>query len=208
MCLCIFHYFSYYLPDFVIAICLRCIFCFSFLCICFNPIWCHNKPLVEPPFPAKDQALSFWSGTADSKTLDYQRTPNPRECQTELPQRQPLAYKTQHHPTASSILCRTPHPNNKQNKNTNPIICRRITTWLSPDRQRKKKNHLFLPEHKHKTHPTWSLHKPLDQTYEGRNQKKKRIQPWSLEKGDLKHNKLKKNNSEKAEKYYTNERTN
>ena len=32
------------------------------------------------------------------------------------------------------------------------------------------------------------------------------IQPWSLGKGDLKHNKLKKNN-EKAEKYYTNEET-
>ena len=31
----------------------------------------------------------------------------------------------------------------------------------------------------------------------------KKIQPWSLGKWDLKHNKLKKN--EKAEKYYTNE---
>ena len=34
-------------------------------------------------------------------------------------------------------------------------------------------------------------------------------QPWSLGKGDLKHNKLKKKkNNEKAEKYYTNEGTN
>ena len=45
---------------------------------------------------------------------------------------------------------------------------------------------------KHKSHPTWSLHKPLDQTYEGRNQKRERIQPWKLGKGDLEHNKLKK----------------
>ena len=95
---------------------------------------------MESPFLAKDQALSLWSKSADSKTLDYQRTPNPREYQIELLQRQPLAYKTQYHRTTSSILCRTPHPNNKQNKNTNPIICIRITTWLSPDSQRKKNN--------------------------------------------------------------------
>ena len=36
------------------------------------------------------------------------------------------------------------------------------------------------------------MHKPLDQTYEGRKQKKERGQPWNLGKGDLKHNKLKK----------------
>ena len=27
----------------------------------------------------RDQALSLWSGSTDSKTLDYQRTPHPRE---------------------------------------------------------------------------------------------------------------------------------
>ena len=56
----------------------------------------------------------------------------------------------------------------------------------------------------HKSHPTWSLYKPLDQPEEDRNQKEERIQPWSLGNRDLKQNKLKKNN-EKAEKYYTNE---
>ena len=40
--------------------------------------------------------------------------------------------------------------------------------------------------------PVGSLDKPLDQTSEGRNQKEEIIQPWSLGKGDLKHNKLKK----------------
>ena len=44
----------------------------------------------------------------------------------------------------------------------------------------------------------------LTNLQEGRNQKQERVQPWSLEKGDLKHNKL-KNNNEKVEKYYTNE---
>ena len=29
----------------------------------------------------KDQVLSLWSGGTDSKTIDYQRTPNPREYQ-------------------------------------------------------------------------------------------------------------------------------
>jgi len=34
--ICIFHYYNYYLPDFVTAICLGFIFGFSFLDICFN----------------------------------------------------------------------------------------------------------------------------------------------------------------------------
>ena len=71
----------------------------------------------------------------------------------------------------------------------------------------------------HKSHPTWSLHKPLDQTEEGRNQKGRRIQlsskkefnfPLSLGKGDFKHNKFKKKKKKekrKAEKYFTNEGT-
>ena len=71
----------------------------------------------------------------------------------------------------------------------------------------------------HKSHPIWSLYKPLDQPQEGRKQKEETIQPssrkefnfpWSLGKGDLKHNKLKKKkkHNKKAEKYYTNEGTN
>ena len=39
-------------------------------------------------------------------------------------QSKPLEYNTQHHPSTSSTLCRTPHLNKKQNKNTNPIISR------------------------------------------------------------------------------------
>ena len=40
----------------------------------------------------------------------------------ELPQRKPHEYNTQDHITTSSTLHRMPHPNNKQNKNTNPTI--------------------------------------------------------------------------------------
>ena len=76
--MCIFHYFSYYVPGFVTAICLGFIFVFSFLVICFNLTKCHNKPLVGFSFLTTDQALSLWNGSTDSKTLDYQRT-NPRE---------------------------------------------------------------------------------------------------------------------------------
>ena len=44
----------------------------------------------------------------------------------EFTQRKPLKHKTPHHSTtSSSTLCRMPHLNNKQNKNTNPIISRR-----------------------------------------------------------------------------------
>ena len=39
--------------------------------------------------------------------------------QQELSKRKPVKYKTWHHPTTSNALCRTPHLNNKQNKNTN-----------------------------------------------------------------------------------------
>ena len=79
---------------------------------------------MESSFLTRDQALSLWNGSTDSKTLDYQRT-NPREYQiVKTHTRKPLDYKTQHHPTSSSTLCRMLHLNKKQNKNTNQIISR------------------------------------------------------------------------------------
>ena len=79
---------------------------------------------MESSLLTRDQALSLWSGSTDSRTLDYQRT-NPREYQiVKTHKRKPLEYKTQHHPTTSNTLCRMPHLNNKQNKNTNQIISR------------------------------------------------------------------------------------
>ena len=41
--------------------------------------------------------------------------------------------------------------------------------------------------------PYMKLTQATGPTLECRNQKEERIQPWSLRKGDLKHNKLKKN---------------
>ena len=80
MCMCVFHYINYYLPDFVPAICLGFIFAFSFLTIFLNLTECHNKPLVESSFLTQDQALRLWSGSTDFKVSDYQRT-NHREYQ-------------------------------------------------------------------------------------------------------------------------------
>ena len=68
---------------------------------------------MESSFLTRNQALSLYSGSTDSRTLDYQRT-NPREYQiVRTHQRKPLEYKIQHQPTTSSTLCRMPHLNNK-----------------------------------------------------------------------------------------------
>ena len=100
----------------------------------------HNKPLVESSFLTRDQALSLWYGSTDSRTLNYQRT-NPREYQTvRAPKRKPLEYKTYHRPTTSSTLCRMLHPNNKQNKNTNPIINRQDYHLTQPCPLEEKQN--------------------------------------------------------------------
>ena len=77
--LCVFLYCSYYLPVFVIATCLGYGFCFLFLVfasIPFNAITSHLWTLHSS---ARDQFLSPWSGSANSKTKDHQRTPNPKE---------------------------------------------------------------------------------------------------------------------------------
>jgi len=46
----------------------------------------------------------------------------------------------------------------------------------------------------HKSHSIWSLHKPLNQPQEDRNQKEERIQPSSLGREERKHSMLKKKN--------------
>ena len=84
---------------------------------------------MESSFLTRDQTLILWSGSSDSKTLDYQRT-NPREYQIMRTQRKPLEYKTRHHPTTSSTLCRTPHLSNKRKIQTQSSVDR-ITISLS-----------------------------------------------------------------------------
>ena len=93
-------------------------------------------------FLTRDQAPSLWSGSKICKILDYQRT-NPREYQiVRTTQMKPLEYNIRHHPTNSSTLCRTPHLNKKQNKNTNPIISRQdyYLTQPCPSEEEKQTN--------------------------------------------------------------------
>ena len=149
---------------------------------------------MEFLFMARIQALRLWNGSTDSTTLDYQRTSNPSEYQIVITlMTATKVYKTWHHPAASSTLCRTPHPKNIEGKNTKPIFNRQYyyLNWPCPSEE-KKKTHLFPMECRYKSNSTWSLHKPLDQHYDGKKQKEERILPWSLRKGGLKHNKLKK----------------
>ena len=94
-------------------------------------------------FLTRDQALSLWSGSTDSKNLDYQRT-NPMWYWIvgTHTQKKPLEYKTQCHTTTCCTLCRMPYLNNKQNKNTNPIISKQDYCSLSLAHQRKNKQKL------------------------------------------------------------------
>ena len=93
----------------------------------------------------------------------------------------PLEYKTWHHTTTSSTLCRTPHLNNKQNKNTNPIISRQdyhLTHHCPPEEKQTNKNSAQVS-------PYTKLTQTTGPTLEGRNQKEG-IQPWSLGKVKVK----------------------
>jgi len=78
----------------------------------------------------------------------------------ELTQRKPSENKTRNHPTTSSILCRTPHLNNKQNKNTNPTTSRQdyLLTQPSPSEEKQTK------QNKTKNSPQISPYTRLTQT--------------------------------------------
>ena len=78
-----------------------------------------------------------------------------------------------------------------------------IITSLSPAHQRKKTKQ---NKTQHISHPIRNLHKPLEQHYEGRNQKEERSNLEAQEKETSNTISFKKN-YEKAEKYCTNEGT-
>ena len=95
---------------------------------------------MEFSFPTRDKALSLWSESTDSRTLDYQRT-NPRGYQiVRTHTKETTGIQTQQHPNTSSTLCRTPHLNNKQNKNTNPPISRQDYHLSQPCPSKEKQN--------------------------------------------------------------------
>ena len=120
--MCIFHYFNYYLPDlslsFVWGSSLVSHF-WVFVFISFNAITNHLWNLLSwpgiKPWAFGVVALTPRPWTTRELTLGSIKY-------WELTQKKPLEYKTWHHPTTSSTLCRMPYLNNKQSKNTNPII--------------------------------------------------------------------------------------
>ena len=165
--------FSYYLPAFVIAIYLGCTFCFSVLYVCFNTIYCHNKPPVESLFLAIAQALRLWSGCADSKSIDYQRTSDPREYQIVRTHTKATTYvqdlappNCQWHP---GCLIQTA---NKTKRQTQP----------SADRVTTSPSHAHQREHKHKSQPTWNTNHWTNLTRaETKRKKEVNIRAWEKE---------------------------
>ena len=81
---------------------------------------------------------------------------NPREYQIVRTHRREPTW-LQDPASPSNTLFRMPHLNNKQNKNTNTIISRQDyhLTQPCPSEEKQIKT-------RHKSHPIWPLHKPLD----------------------------------------------
>ena len=92
-----------------------------------------------------------------------------------------------------------PHLNNKQNKNTNPIISRHSALPKRGKTNKKTKT-------QHKPHPIGSLTNHWTNLKRAKTKRKKEfnLEPWEKETSNTIS--LKKNN-EKVEKYYTHEGT-
>ena len=84
--------------------------------------WWMEQHMQNHTKKNSNQALRLWSGSTDSKTPDYRKI-NPREYQIVKTHTKETTWIQDPACLAtSSTLCRMPHPNYKQNKNTNPII--------------------------------------------------------------------------------------
>jgi len=108
----------------------------------------------------------------------------------------------------SSTLCRTPHLNNKQKENTNPIISRQDyhLTQPCPSEEKQKQNKTKKSQHKSHCIEAYTKHWKNLRRREAKGRKNSNLKPG---KEDLKYN-----NffffffNEKAEQYYTNEGAN
>ena len=212
--MCAFHYFVICFLEFAVNNCLGFVFCFLvvffffffclFVLILYNAIanylWNLNSL-------TRDQTLSHRNERADSKTLDCQRTPNSREYQlVRTLTKASTCIQDLAQPNASSNQLRMPHPNNKQKHKQNhqhtglpPHTAIPIRGGKTPPSTRMQAQ--FTPN----TKPT--LNTGLTLPTGGRNQKQEEIQTWSLGKGDLKHNNLKKKKWKGKKKYCVNKGT-
>ena len=110
-----------------------------------------------------------------------------------------------HHSNTSSTLCRTPHLNNKQNKNTNPVISRQDyhLTQACPSEEKqtnKQKLSTNLTLYEAYTNHWTNLRRA-----ETKRKKEFNLEAWEKETSNtISFKKI----NEKAEKYYTNEEKN
>ena len=140
--------------------------------------------LLQWPSHQRDQALSLWGGSTDSKTLRYQRT-NPREYQI---------VRTHTKETAWIQDPATPNPQEHSVQDTS-------SKWQIKQKQKPNHQQTGLPPHSalpirgktnkqiNKNSAQISPYTKLTQTTGpnlGGQKPKDRIQPWSLGKGDLK----------------------
>ena len=112
--------------------------------------------------------------------------------QWELTQRTPLEYKTCYHPTTSSTLCRLPHLNNKQNKNTNPIISRQEYHLTQPCPSEEKQTNNQTDKISAQISPYTKLTQTTGPILGGQKSKKRNYSTFKPLKWDLKYNKFKK----------------
>ena len=109
----------------------------------------------------------------------------------ELTQRKPLGKKTRYHPTTSSTLCRTPHLNNKQNKNKNPIISRQDYQLTQPcqseEKQTNKNSAQISPysklthTHTHTKNKAYTNHWTNPRRTETKKKKEFNLEAWEKE---------------------------
>ena len=99
-----------------------------------------------------------------------------------------------------------PHPNNRQNKNTNPIISRQDYHLTQPCPSEEKQTSKQTNKNSAQISPYVKLTQTTGPTLGGQKPKRRKNSTLKFGRGDLKDNKF--NNNEKAEKYYTNEETN
>ena len=138
---------------------------------------------MESSFLTRDQTPSLWSGSTNSKTPDYQRN-NPRGYQVvRTHTKEATGIQTQHHPTTSSTLCRMPHLNNKQNKNTNPAISRHVYHLNQPCPSEEKQTNKQASKNSAQISPYKKLTQTTGPTLEGRNQREKefKLETWEKE---------------------------
>ena len=161
VCVCMFLCFCFYLPDFSFTLCLGFVFCFflrgEWGSVCFNPFYCHDSLWGLGSLTRSWARASGMGALSPGCWITRELLTPGSITQRELPRRPPPKSKTWHHSTAGSTQHRTAHPNNKQDRNTNPII-RRQNSHRHPQTQHLTqpcpsegiKPHL-PPECRHKT---------------------------------------------------------